>query len=342
MDLSIVDLAPVRRGQSATDAFADTVSLARAAADAGYERFWVAEHHGMADSIASATPEVLIAHLAARTDGIRVGSGTVLLNFYSPFKVAETFSTLDALTPGRIDLGLGRATGMPAADHALRSGAPHDEAEMDHEDKIEAVTKHLAGAFPEDHAYSDITLPRSAEHAPEIWVLGSSPMSARIAGALGLRYAFAVFIRPELAQSAFETYHDAFEPAEYDLGVDEPHAMLAINAACGETDEEAARLRAHAEATYQRLARGARGGPALTLEESIDELGGVPEPTPTSVIDEDWPRSVSGSPDTLHTILTGMADRVRADEIMLQHSIEDPEERIRSHERLASAFNTSS
>ncbi len=338
MDLSIVDLAPVRRGQSATEAFRDTLDLANVAADVGYKRFWVAEHHGMADSVASATPEVLIAHLAARTEGIRVGSGTVLLNFYSPFKVAETFSTLDGLTPGRIDLGLGRATGLPAADHALRAGAPHQDPEMDHGEKIEAVAKHLAGAFPDDHAYSDITLPRSAADAPEIWVLGSSPMSARIAGELGFPYAFAAFIRPELARSAFETYHDSFEASRWDLGREEPHGMLAINAACASTDDAAARLRAHAEATYQRLARGARGGPALTLEESLDEIGGVPEPTPVSVIDEDWPRSVSGSPETLRTILTGMAEEVGARELMLQPSISDPDERARCDELLAEAF----
>ena len=124
MDLSIVDIAPVRSGETATDAYEDTVDLAQAAERLGYSRFWVAEHHGVSDAIASATPEVLIAHLAAKTDEIRVGSGTVLLNHYSPFKVAETFASLDALAPGRVDLGLGRATGMPAVDRALGSGGP--------------------------------------------------------------------------------------------------------------------------------------------------------------------------------------------------------------------------
>ena len=118
--LSIVDLAPIPEGGTATEAFENTTERARRAEDLGYSRFWVAEHHDFTDRLASTTPEVLIAHLAVETSDVRVGSGTVLLNHYSPYKVAETFGVLDALAPGRIDLGLGRATGDPVSDHALR------------------------------------------------------------------------------------------------------------------------------------------------------------------------------------------------------------------------------
>ncbi|MFC4450206.1 LLM class flavin-dependent oxidoreductase [Halorussus aquaticus] len=334
MKLSIVDIAPVRSGSTATEAYQHTVELAQAAERLGYSRFWVAEHHGLADSIASTTPEVLVSHLAAKTSEIRIGSGTVLLNHYSPFKVAETFASLDALAPGRIDLGLGRATGMSAADRALRSGVPHQRSGDDHAEKVEETARHLYGAFPENHPYDDIEIPRSADAVPETWVLGSSPASAEIAGELGLPYAFAAFIRPTAAQEAMETYRDHFETSEFDAGLDEPHSALAVNAACAETDREAARLRASSEAAYRRMRRGAFGPPP-TVEEAIDELGGVPDPTPESLAPEEWPRAISGSPDTLGTLLEEMTDAVGADEVVVQNLVEDPDDRIRSHELLA-------
>lgn len=340
MHLSIVDLSPVRAGQSATEAYRDSVRLARAAERIGYTRYWLAEHHGLAHSVASTTPEVLIAHIAAHTENIRIGSGTVLLNHYSPFKVAETFSVLDALAPGRIDLGLGRATGIPAVDHALQAGVPLHRAEMDHREKIERTAKHVYDAFPPDHPYSDIRMPRSADSVPEVWVLGSSPSSAAIAGALGLPYAFAAFIRPTLAHQAFERYHERFEPSPFEAGLTSPHSMLAINVACAETDESAARLRASAEAAYQRMARG-QFEPPSTVEEAIDELGGVPDPTPHALERGGWPRSISGSPDTIAGLIEQMTNETGADEVIVQNSIEDPDDRLRSHELIAEGIGLS-
>lgn len=334
MDLSIVDIAPVRQGETATDAYEQTVRLAQAAERLGYSRFWVAEHHGLADAIASTTPEVLIPHIAANTEGIRVGSGTILLNHYSPFKVAETFAAIEALAPGRIDFGLGRATGMPAADRALASGVPHRRSGDDHAAKIEEAVRHLDGAYPEDHPYGEIEIPRSAEGVPEPWVLGSSPSSAEIAGELGLPYAFAAFIRPTVAKRALETYREEFQSSGFDVGLDEPHSMLAVNVACAETDREAARLRASSEAAYRRMARGAFGPPP-TVEEAIDELGGVPEPTPANLESGEWPRAISGSPKTVRALLSGMTEAVGADEVIVQNLIEDPDDRIRSHELIA-------
>ena len=339
MELSIVDIAPVRAGSTATEAYGHTVELAQAAERLGYSRFWVAEHHGLADSIASTTPEVLIPHLAANTSEIRVGSGTVLLNHYSPFKVAETFASLDALAPGRIDLGLGRATGMPAADRALRSGGPRRSGD-DHAEKIEETARHLYDAFPDDHPYSEIEIPRSPDGMPEVWVLGSSPASAEIAGDLGLPYAFAAFIRPTAAADAMATYREHFAASEFDAGLGDPHSALAVNAACAETDREAARLRASSEAAYRRMRRGAFGPPP-SVEEAVDELGGVPDPTPASLPPSEWPRAISGSPDTLATLLDEMTDAVGADEVVVQNLIEDPDDRIRSHELLAEAVGLS-
>jgi luciferase family oxidoreductase group 1 len=338
MELSIVSLGTVREGATATDAYENAVDLAQRAEELGYARFWVAEHHGGGDATASTTPEVLIAHLASKTDEIRVGSGTVLLNHYSPYKVAETFSALDALAPGRIDLGLGRASGQPAADHALQYN--QNQQQDDHADKIDEVVRHLYDGFPEDHPYSQLQLARSGESVPEMWVLGSSPNSAAIAGELGLRYCFAAFIRPDVAPQAFDAYREHFEPSPVGAGPENPEGMLGVNVSCAETDEKAARLRASVEAYYQRLDRGEVGA-VPDVEQALDELGGRPEPTPASVQPGDWPRQLSGSPETIAQLLEQMTDQVGVEEVVVQNMIEDPADRIRSHELLAEGVELS-
>lgn len=344
MDLSIVDLAPIPEDGSATDAFENTVERAQNAEELGYSRVWVAEHHDFTDSLASTTPEVLIPHIAAETDEIRVGSGTVLLNHYSPYKVAETFSVLDALAPGRIDLGLGRATGNPVSDRALqldrsrhRSGSNED-----HRDKINEVAAHLYDGFPDDHSFSQLELARARETVPDIWVLGSSPSSAAIAGQLGLRYCFAAFIRPGPAVRALEVYRENFEPSSFGAGPEEPHGMVAANVTCAETDEEAARLRATTEATHQRLQRGTIDRPPIrSTEAAIEELGYVPEPTPTAIEPGEWPRQISGSPSTIRTLLERMTDQTGVDEVVIQQQLADHEDVLRSHELLAEAADLS-
>ncbi|WP_115865281.1 LLM class flavin-dependent oxidoreductase [Halorussus litoreus] len=334
MELSIVDLSPVPDGGTATDAYANTVEIAQQAEQLGYSRVWVAEHHGMADTLAGTTPEVLLGHLAAGTDSIRLGSGAVLLNHYSPFKVAEQFGALDALAPGRIDAGLGRANGSPAVDRALGTDRRVQNPDEDHTEKIEAVANHLYDDYPESHPYSDIEIPRSGEEPPVPWVLGSSPSSAAIAGKLGLRFCFAAFIRPQFATHAFEEYREQFQPSKLSGGIDEPQGMIAANAIAAETDEDAARLRAVAEASYKRMQRG-EVGTRPSVEEAIDELGGVPDPTPATLDADEWPRAISGSPETLDGLLNQLADRVGVDEVMIQHVVGDHEDALRSHELLA-------
>ncbi|WP_459192050.1 LLM class flavin-dependent oxidoreductase [Halosimplex sp. J119] len=334
MDLSAVDLSPVPSDGTASEAYANTVEAARQAERLGFTRFWVAEHHGMADTIAGTTPEVLLGALAAETDSIRLGSGAVLLNHYSPFKVAEQFGALDGLAPGRIDAGLGRANGSPAADRALGTERHVPNPDEDHAEKIESVVSHLYDDYPDDHPYSDLQIPRSGEGPPAPWVLGSSPSSAEIAAELGLPYCFAAFIRPQFAVHSFETYREQFEPSSLPGSVDEPRGMVAVNAVCAETDEEAARLRSIAEATFQRMQRG-EVGTRPTIEEAVDELGGVPEPTPAALDDDEWPRAISGSPETLAGLLEQLADRVGVDEVMIQHAHANHDDALRSHELLA-------
>jgi len=334
MELSAVDLSPVPDDGTASEAYANTIEAAQQAEQLGYSRFWVAEHHGMADSVAGTTPEVLLGHLAARTKSIRLGSGAVLLNHYSPFKVAEQFGVLDALAPGRIDAGLGRANGSPAADRALETDRRVRNPDQDHTEKIDAVVSHLYDDYPDDHPYSDLQIPRSEDTVPVPWVLGSSPSSAAIAADLGLPYCFAAFIRPQLALPSFETYREQFQSSSLAGGIDEPQGMIAVNAVCAATDEQAARLRAVAEATYKRMERGVVGT-RPSVEEAIDELGGVPEPTPATVDVDEWPRAVSGSPETLSSLLEQLTERVGVDEVMIQHSHATHDDALRSHELLA-------
>ncbi|RDI71515.1 LLM class flavin-dependent oxidoreductase [Halopelagius longus] len=334
MELSVVDLSPVPDDGTATDAYANTVEAAKQAERLGYTRFWVAEHHGMADTLAGTTPEVLLGHLAAETDSIRLGSGAVLLNHYSPFKVAEVFGALDALAPGRVDAGLGRANGSPAVDSALGTERRVENPDEDHREKVEAVVNHLYDDYPEGHAYGDLEIPRSGAAEPVPWVLGSSPSSAAIAAELGLRYCFAAFIRPQFAAHSFEEYREQFRSSPLAGGTDDPRGIVAVNAVCADTDEEAARLRAVAEASFKRMQRGVVGT-TPSVEEAIDELGGVPDPTPATLDEDEWPRAISGSPETLSGLLEQLADRVGVDEVMIQHVVSDHDDALRSHELLA-------
>jgi luciferase family oxidoreductase group 1 len=334
MQLSLVDLSPVPAGGTATDAYANTVETAQQAESLGYTRVWVAEHHGMADTLAGTTPEVLLGHLAAQTDRIRLGSGAVLLNHYSPYKVAEQFGALDALAPGRIDAGLGRANGSPASDQALGTDRHVENPDEDHTEKVESVVAHLYDEFPDGHEYADLQIPRAAGEPPVPWVLGSSQASATIAGKLGLPFCFAAFIRPSFATYAFEAYREHFQPNRLAASVADPTGIVAVNAICAETDEEAARQRAVAEAVYKRMRRGVIGT-RPTVEEALDELGGVPDPTPAPLDEDEWPRAISGSPETLARLLDQLADRVGVDEVMLQHAPGSHEAGLRSHELLA-------
>ncbi|QRV13472.1 LLM class flavin-dependent oxidoreductase [Haloterrigena salifodinae] len=339
MELSIVDLAPMPEDGTATEAFDHTVKRAQRAEQLGYSRFWVAEHHDFTDSVASTTPEVVIPYVAAKTDEIRVGSGTVLLNHYSPYKVAETFGVLDALEPGRIDLGLGRATGNPASDLALQPDRSQRRRTGDDQaEKIDEVASHFHDGFADDHPFGELEIPRSGDSAPEIWVHGSSPASAKIAGELGLPYCFAAFIRPEPAVQAFDTYREHFEPSPDGAGLEEPSGAIAVNMTCAETDAEAARLRATAEASSRLLRNGQVDRlPIRSVDRAIDVLGGVPDPTPTDIEPGEWPRHLSGDPETAREILEELTVQAGVDEVVIQSQHADPETTLRSHELLADA-----
>ena len=252
MRLSVLDQSPIPEGSSGADAIRNTLDLALLADELGYHRYWVAEHHG-GPMLASASPEALIGPIASNTTGIRVGSGGVMLPHYSPLKVAETFSVLAALYPGRIDLGLGRAPGtdpltMFALQRDRRQAAPDDFPQQ-----LAELLAYFEDALPSDHPFRRLagTLPGRPE-VPATWLLGSSPQSAIWAGQLGLPYAFADFINPGVAEIA-ALYRERFV-AERDL--EAPRTAVGVWVLCAPTDKDAQHLATSARMTLTLLRRG--------------------------------------------------------------------------------------
>ncbi|MEJ7783433.1 MAG: LLM class flavin-dependent oxidoreductase [Solirubrobacteraceae bacterium] len=334
MLLSVLDQSPVSEGATGADALANTLDLARLADELGYHRYWVAEHHG-GPMLASAAPEVLIGPIAAATQRIRVGSGGVMLPHYSPFKVAEAFSILAGLYPGRIDLALGRASGTdPLTTFALqrdRSKAMPD----DFVQQLAELLAHLEDALPPEHPF--VRLPKflpGRPHLPEPWLLGSSPQSALWAAELGLPYAFADFINPGGASIARD-YQAHFADG---VRAPRPLTLAAAWVICAETDEEAQRLAASSRMTLRLLRRGqliAVPTPEKALRylesEGVDTDGAL-----------QGRRGIIGAPDTVRAGLEALAADYGADELMVVTITHDHGARRRSYELIADVFDLSS
>lgn len=271
--VSVLDLATVRQGWSTADAFAATIEFARAADELGARRFWIAEHHNM-PSVAATTPPVLIAAVAARTERIRVGSGGVMLPNHSPYVVAEQFAALEALHPGRIDLGLGRA---PGADQVTAWALRRSQEGLGHEDFVEHVQLLQAWLGPHGVRVGmgmTLTATPAASGYPEIWLLGSSDYSARLAAKLGIRYAYAGHFGGLDPAAVFALYRESFQPSE---GLAEPHAMLCTSALAGPTEEQAQYLAGPSTIQWINIRRDTRE-PLPSPEESarrLDAMGGV-------------------------------------------------------------------
>ncbi|WP_412061766.1 LLM class flavin-dependent oxidoreductase [Rubrivirga sp. IMCC45206] len=324
--LSVLDLVPIPSGGTATDALHRTVDLARLAERAGYARVWYAEHHGM-PSIASSAPEVIIGHVAAATETIRVGSGGVMLPNHAPLLVAERYHTLEALFPGRIDLGLGRAPGTDAAHiRALRSfdaeHFPHQLAEL------VAMSR---GTFAPDHPFGAVRVTPAGVDLPPIWLLGSSGASAAFAGTNGLGYAFASHFSPTPAAPALDAYRAAFEPSP---AFPAPHAILAVSVVCADTDEEARRLAHTMELAWARIRTG-RFEPLPSPEEA---LAHDYTPAEAQAVAQYRQIAVVGDPGTVRAELQRRADAAGADELMVTTTVHDPAARLRSYDLLADAF----
>jgi luciferase family oxidoreductase group 1 len=328
--LSVLDQSPVSEGSSGSQALQNTIDLAQLADRLGYHRYWVAEHHG-GPMLAGPSPEALIGPIAAATERIRVGSGGVMLPHYSPLKVAETFSLLSGLFPGRIDLALGRAAGTdPLTTFALqrdrRQASPDDFPEQ-----LSELLGYLYDQLPEDHPFARLakTLPGAPEK-PEPWLLGSSQQSAIWAAELGLPYAFADFINPKGAEIA-ALYRERF--AEHEHADAKPRVAVGVWVICAESDEEASRLAASGRMTFTLLRRGqliAVPSPEIAVEFlKADDRSGQPRPER---------RAVVGSPETVRAELEDVVAKYGAEEAIIVSITYAHEARRRSYELLAQAF----
>jgi luciferase family oxidoreductase group 1 len=308
MRLSILDQSPISEDSSGPEALQNTLDLARLGDELGYHRYWVAEHHGGL-MLAGPSPEVLIGPIAAATQRIRVGSGGVMLPHYSPFKVAESFSVLSGLFPGRIDLGVGRAAGTdPLTTYALQRDR-RDATPDDFPQQLVELLGYLKGELPGDHPFKHLpaSLPGLPEK-PEVWLLGSSHQSAIWAEELGLKYAFADFINPAGA-----------DPAD----------IVCVSAICAETDEEAERLAASGRMAFAMLRMG-RLIRVPPVEKALRFLETREPPSGR--------RAVLGSPETVKRGLEEVAAAYQADEVMVVTITHDHAARRRSYELIAEAM----
>jgi luciferase family oxidoreductase group 1 len=324
--LSILDLAPVPSGTSAAQTLRQTVDLARLGERLGYARLWFAEHHGM-PSVASSAPEILIAHVAAATQTIRIGSGGIMLPNHSPLKVAEVFRTLAALHPDRIDLGIGRAPGSDQiASRALRAVEG---------DRFPSLLAELLafcgdGHFPDDHPYRSITMVPGGVPLPPIWLLGSSGASAQMAGAAGMGYGFAGHFSPTPAAPAIQAYKRAFQPS---VPFARPHAVLVIAAVCAETDNDARRLASTMELAWLRIRRGQ----FLPLPSPEEAMAYPYTDSERFALREYRDRTVVGTPEKVSAQLEALAAESGADEVMVVTNVHDHAARLRSYELLMTA-----
>lgn len=324
--LSVLDLAPLPSGSTPSEALRQTLELARLADRLGYVRYWFAEHHNL-PGIGSSAPEILIAEAAARTERIRLGAGGIMLPNHVPLKVAETFHTLEALHPGRIDLGIGRAPGTdPVTVRALRSFDP--EQFPAHLAELLALSR---GDLPPEHPFASVHVVPVGVTLPPIWILGSTGASARFAGASGLGYAFASHFSPTPAAPALRAYRESFEPSE---AFPAPHAILGVAAICAGTDEQADHLAASLDLSWVNLLRG-RLAPFPSPEEARAHAY---TPQELSAVRERRELLVVGTPERVRARIEEMVAETGADEVMVTSLIHSHADRLRSYELLADAF----
>ena len=328
--LSVMDQSPIPSGSTAAQALADTLALAQEADRLGFRRFWLAEHHNTR-SLAGTAPEVMTATIAARTSGIRVGSGGVLLTHYSPLKVAEAFRTLEALYPGRIDLGLGRADG---ADAVAVAALQQDRHAVDEEypERVADLVGFLDDALAPGHRYADVRAMPDTQGTPEVWVLGSSSYGADLAARMGLPFCFAHFVSPRYGRQVMAGYRRHFRPSPR---CPAPCASVGVSVICAATDSEADRLATSGDVWGLRK-EGAGRGPLLPPEGA--------EAYPASEVEKELlvqhhARRFTGAPDKVHAALSDLATEFEVDELVVRTVCHDPAARLRSYRLLAEVFS---
>jgi luciferase family oxidoreductase group 1 len=318
--LSILDLAHIRQGETSSDAFRNTLDLARHAEQWGYKRYWLAEHHNIPGVACSAT-SVLIGYVAANTSRIRVGSGGIMLPNHAPIMIAEQFGTLEALYPGRIDLGLGRAPGgdLPAT-RALRRGLQSNG------DDFPELLAELRGFLARPQPGQAVRAYPGAGSDVPIWLLGSSGFSARLAGQLGLPFAFASHFQPDNLLPALEIYRASFRPSEV---LQEPHTMAGVPVVVAETDEQARYLATTHQQLFLNLIRN-HPGPLMPPLERLD-WNSFEEAAVASKMRV----AVAGSPETVRQKLDTFVRQTEVDELIVVTNTYEQKDRLRSYEMLA-------
>lgn len=323
---SLLDLVPVVEGGNVATALANAADLAVHAESLGFTRYWVAEHHGM-KGIASAATSVVIGHLAAATSNIRVGSGGIMLPNHSPLVIAEQFGTLDALYPGRIDLGLGRAPGSDQRVAAAIRRTLDSDPNAFPRDVME-----LQSYFADDGQTGIAATPGAGANVP-LYILGSSLYGAQVAAALGLPFAFASHFAPQMLDEALHIYRSHFKPSAQ---LDAPHAMAAMNIIAAETDEEAEYLASSLQQSFVALRTG---NPRQMPPPVEGYLASLP-PHFVAALDDVLSCSAIGSAETVKAGVAKFVERTQANEIIVACSVFDHEKRKRSLEMAVRAFDT--
>ncbi len=319
--LSVLDLSPVPSGATTASALADSLALVRHAEEFGYVRYWVAEHHGM-PGIASSAPAVLIGALASATSRIRVGSGGVMLPNHAPLVVAEQFGMLEALHPGRIDLGIGRAPGTdPRTAAALRRSVEGLSAE-EFPEQLAALRGFFRGPV------AGVTAVPAQGNEPPLWLLGSSGYSAQVAGLLGLPFAFAHHFSGHNTLPALALYRESFRPSEM---LTEPYAMVCVSVLVADDDPTARRLALPGGLSFLRL-RSGRPGPVPTVAEAESYPYA---PHELAFVQDRLDSQVIGGPETVRQGLADLLEDTGADELMITTLVHDPADRLRSYALLS-------
>ena len=325
MRLSVLDQSPVISGLGARRAIEETLALARRVEELGYHRYWLAEHHAIA-ALADPCPEVLLARLGAETKRMRVGTGGVLLPYYSAFRVAETFRMLEALYPGRIDLGVGRAPGGNLRTAQAVGGGAMPDA-RDFPEQMWQLREHFRGTLPDDHPFKRVRLQPEVDTAPEVWLLGSSDYSGALAAELGLPFAFAHFINPNGGDAVARAYRESFKG-------EKPQVIVCTFAICGETQADAERLAAPIDLRRLHMALDL-DTPIPTEQEASQHKYSLEE---QRYVTGQRARAVIGDAARCRRELSEMAERYQADEVMVLTITGDYASRTRSYERLSEAM----
>jgi luciferase family oxidoreductase group 1 len=329
--LSVLDLTPVPTGAGSADAVANTVDLARHADALGYRRIWLAEHHNT-PGMACPAPEVMIGHVASATRSVRVGSGGVMLPNHSPLRIAETYRLLEALHPGRIDLGIGRAPGTDGVTaHALRRG----QAGEDFPGQLAQLFAFARGGWPDDHPYAAVTAQPADVPLPPVWILGSSEYGAQVAAALGLGFAFARHLNPRGAEPVMGMYRAAFRPSE---ACPEPYAILTVSAVCAGDRDEAEWLASSLALGVVRMRQG-RPGMLPSPEEAAAHAY---TPDEADQVRRYMRAQVLGDPAAVREQLDTLVDATGADEVMVMTSVHDHATRLRSYRLIAEVYGRTS